>query len=240
MISQGISSNGVREILYDKSTKFTSCCCGIRLNVVSFDCVDSDTVEYLRRLALNSRGKFHAYCLLKEYDDYVSGPIDPDPTKSRIIINKRAFGGAPPGSGVKTDLMLVFEEIQLAIETLENINALIDSMNQVHFPTSYHFETKNKKNIDRPKNEDEQYLTSKEWLAKHGLSSRNLDIFSVLSKACFRHCDGVVEIKKESMNGKPFIVGDGITFYQGDAVSKNFKFKYFFMHLYITFRNFEL
>lgn len=219
MISQGISSNGVREILYDKSTKL-SCHSGIKLNVVSFDCINSDTVEYLRRLALNSKGKFHAYCLLKEYDDYDSGPIDPDPTKSRIIINKRAFGGAPPGSGVKTDLMLVFEEIQLTIETLENINALIESMNQVENSKSYHFGTKIKENINKIKNVDEQYLTSKEWLLKHGLSSRNLDLFNVLSKVCFRHCDGVVGIKKESMNGKPFIVGNGITFYQGDAVSK--------------------
>lgn len=188
------------------------------MNVISFDCIDSDTVQYLQRLGLNSKGKFHAYCLLKEYEDFASGPIDPDPTKSSIIMNKRVFGGAPPGSGIKTDLMLVFEEIQLAMETLENINALIESMNRVQNANTYQSEKINNDNLKTLKNRDEQYLTSKEWLIKHGLSPRNLDLFDVLSKVCFRHCDGVVDIKKEPLNGKVFVLADGITYYQGDAV----------------------
>ena len=34
-------------------------------------------------------GSLKRYCLLKQYEDYTPGPIDPDPTKSKIIMNKR-------------------------------------------------------------------------------------------------------------------------------------------------------
>lgn len=191
----------------------------IRLNVMSFDCVDSNTVEYLRRLALNSYGpgRFHAYCLLIQYEDYEPGPIDPDPTKSKIIMNKRAFGGSPPGSGVKSDLMLIFEEIQLANETLENLRALIETMTQSS--TSNKVLITPELNAPKPtKNRDEEYLTSKEWLFKHGLTPKNLDLFDVLNQVCFRHCDGVVDLKKEPITGKCYFVGEGVRYYQGDAV----------------------
>lgn len=218
MVSQGVSSNGVREILFDKSVKQTNDL-QIRLNVVSFDCIDTETVEYLRRLALNTRGRFHAYCLLKQYDDYAPGPIDPDPTKSKIVMNKRVFGGAPPGAGVKTDLMLIFEEIQAAIETLENLNALIESMNRVQNNKTPITTKESVKEVKSLKYRDEEYLTSKEWLHKHGLSAKNMDLFDVLGKVCFRHCDGVIDLKKEPITGKCLFVGEGIRYYQGDAVS---------------------
>lgn len=218
MISEGLSSNSVREVLYDKLIKESNDK-RIRLNVVSYDCTDTSTNEYLRRLAENSfgRGRYHGYCLLRHYDDYIPGPIDSNPTNSKVYMNKRSFGGAPPGSGVKNDLMLIFEEIQLAVDTLENLRALIDSMNKANegkknLPQEIKVETR------AGKQKDEEYLTSREWLLKHGLTSRKLDLFDILSQVSFRHCDGVVDIKKEPVTGRLFFVGDGVRYYQGDSV----------------------
>ena len=89
-----MSSNGVREVLYDKLIKESNEK-KIRLNVVSYDCTDMDTIGYLRRLATNSYGvgRFHGYCFLRQYDDYIPGPIDRTPTKNKVFVNKRTFGG---------------------------------------------------------------------------------------------------------------------------------------------------
>ena len=46
------------------------------------------------------------------------------------------------------------------------------------------------------KERSEQYMTSKQWLAKRGLKSRKLDLYDVLATCSFRHCDGVVDIKR--------------------------------------------
>lgn len=46
------------------------------------------------------------------------------------------------------------------------------------------------------KERSEQYMSSKEWLAKRGLKPRKLDLYDVLATCSFRHCDGVVDIKQ--------------------------------------------
>lgn len=55
LISEGVSSNALREILYDKLVK-ESFSKRTRLNVVSYNCNDLATVEYLKRIAVNSFG----------------------------------------------------------------------------------------------------------------------------------------------------------------------------------------
>lgn len=187
------------------------------------------SVEFLRRLAVNSfgPGRFHAYCLLKHVEDYAPGPVDPDPTRSQIIMNTRSYGGAPPGAGVKSDLMVVFEEIQLAQETLENLKALVESMSRTNASEKKEQQLSSRmltsKSGERDISKiDEEYLTSKEWIQKHGIQARKLELFDALSQVCFRHCDGVVDVKKEPSTGRVFFVGDGVYYFQGDAVSDLF------------------
>ena len=215
-----MSSNSVREVLYDKLIKESNEK-KIRLNVVSYDCTDMDTIGYLRRLATNSYGvgRFHGYCFLRQYDDFTPGPIDPNPTKNKVYMNKRTFGGAPPGAGVKSDLMTIFEEIQLAKETMENLKELSEAMSKSNTSSSKILPTELTKDVKKTKQKDEEYCTSKEWLIKHGLSVKKLDLFDVLNSVSFRHCDGVIELKKEPMTGRMFYVGEGVRYYQGDAVS---------------------
>ena len=39
-------------------------------------------------------------------------------------------------------------------------------------------------------------MSSKEWIYKHGLRSRKLDLYDALSVCAFKHCDGVVDVKR--------------------------------------------
>ena len=41
----------------------------------------------------------------------------------------------------------------------------------------------------------EQYMGSREWLYRHGLRPRKLDLYDALSLCSFKHCDGVVDVK---------------------------------------------
>ena len=94
LFSEGTSSNGTREILYEKLVK-NSFDKKIRLNIISYNCTDTTTNEFLRRIASSSYGSgtFHAYALLRQYEDFTLGPIESDPTKTNVYMNKRLFGG---------------------------------------------------------------------------------------------------------------------------------------------------
>jgi len=55
--------------------------------------------------------------------------------------------------------------------------------------------------IDRPRpaaSRQEQYMSSREWLKRHGLEARGVTAFQTLASCSFRHVDGVVDLK-----GKP-------------------------------------
>ena len=66
----------------------------------------------------------------------------------------------------------------------------------------------------------DEYMTSKEWLGVYGLNARKLDLFEQLRGVCFKHCDGVVDIRQEPSSGTLVSFGDGKQYYKGDAVSQ--------------------
>ena len=45
-------------------------------------------------------------------------------------------------------------------------------------------------------NNEENEMSSADWLKIYGMDAQKLDFFSVLQSAAFRHCDGVVTILK--------------------------------------------
>jgi len=45
-------------------------------------------------------------------------------------------------------------------------------------------------------NNEENDMKSIDWLKIHGIDAQQLDYFSVLQSAAFRHCDGVVTVLK--------------------------------------------
>jgi von Willebrand factor A domain-containing protein 3 len=267
LLSEGVSSSsGARELLYDRMVKMTAEK-RVPLNVVSFNCEQLDTVEYLRRLAESSHGlgRFHAYCLLRDVEDYEPGPVNATIERwhgrdeaiigqsSSVLVNRKFIGGAPPGAtGVRDELMLVFNELLESKEIVARLKAIVDEM--MTSSTSVKRTTDSttvdgliklkqiepiqlaneKKYYDEYDNlKDEESMSSVEWLAKNGLEARKLELFDVLSQVCFRHCDGVVDIKRapsfSSFNNKLVrYIRDGIEYFQGDAVSSLFLFSYCF------------
>lgn len=188
----------------------------VRLNVVSYNCSEPSTVETLKRIPLNSfgPGTFHAYCLLRQVNDYARGQIENDPTKAHVILNKKVFGGVSPGAGIKPELMLIFEEMQQAIENLEHVNVWLEfvgnkrKINNFNMPavgSSAKFESKSDI-IKPPEHVNEEYISSEDWLKIHGLATKKLELFDVLTEVAFKHCDGVVDVNVPPNSG----VGDAV------------------------------
>jgi len=49
-----------------------------------------------------------------EMDSYEGLPVDPNSNKANILLKKKTFGGIPPGSGVREDVILLFEQMEEA------------------------------------------------------------------------------------------------------------------------------
>ena len=225
LISEGVSSNGLREILYDKIVK-ESFDKQIKFNIASYNCDEPTTIEYLKRLASSSfgPGQFHAYCLLRELDDFAAGPISVCPTVTNVVVNRRGFGGAPPGAGVKPDQMVLFEEIQASKEALDNINTILKAMSdlkvaQTQISPDVNNSVKPRRKIESlNSNVDNLYVSSKEWLVENGLATKRLDLCSVLESVSFMHCDAVIDVKDEPTTGKVTFI-KGAKYIVGDAVN---------------------
>ena len=63
----------------------------------------------------------------------------------------------------------------------------------------------------------ETYMSSREWLNKHGLKSKKLGFYDVLANVAFKHRDGVVDLKHQPTDD----------YFQTDAVSIVYILEYF-------------
>ncbi len=74
----------------------------------------------------------------------------------------------------------------------------------------------------------ETYMSSREWLNKHGLRPKKLGFYDIMASVAFKHQDGVVDVKHAPHQE-----------IQTDAVSDGFFFVYLlFLFLFIlTFWN---
>ncbi|KAI8508392.1 von Willebrand factor type A domain, partial [Branchiostoma belcheri] len=152
------------------------------LHIVSFNATSEHTTRFLRDLTKLTGGRFHAFTLRE---------------------GRTPIGGVPPGAGVRPEVIELFEELEEARNTLSEVQVLIQ---EAPDPKTQMATVK-----PRPKVKSEQYMGSKEWLENYGVDARRLDFYDVISGCCFKHSDGVIELKK-----KP---GDPNT--QTDADTKN-------------------
>ena len=53
---------------------------------------------------------------------------------------------------------------------------------------------------ERPITENENYMSSREWLDKYGLKAQRLGFYDVLSSVAFKHRDGVIDLKEAPPN----------------------------------------
>ncbi|XP_070554779.1 von Willebrand factor A domain-containing protein 3B-like [Ptychodera flava] len=193
LFSEGSSSQSSRELLKQKVKNGP-----MPVNTVAFNSTDSITVQFLKDVAKITGGRFHAFAFTKL-------DADVDGTSAYNSDQRVLPGGVPPGAGMRQDVVLLWEELEEARTTLSEIQVLSEDA------VEGKGEQSNLVNgsIERGPVRGDQYLTSRAWLEKHGLSAKKLDFYDVLANVAFKHCDGVVDVK-----GPP---DDGYT----DAASRN-------------------
>ena len=52
-----------------------------------------------------------------------------------------------------------------------------------------------KKESVQSEEKGELYMSSKQWLARHGLKAKKMGFYDFLQTLAFKHCDGVVDIQ---------------------------------------------
>ena len=69
--------------------------------------------------------RFHVYAVIMEMDSYEGQPVDPRTNKANIVLKRKTFGGIPPGAGMRDDVIQLFQELEEARTTLDQIQKLI-------------------------------------------------------------------------------------------------------------------
>ncbi|XP_076446673.1 von Willebrand factor A domain-containing protein 3B-like isoform X2 [Babylonia areolata] len=204
LFTEGTSIDCGRELVLEKVSGIE---CKIPIHVVSFNCNSSDTIKFLRNLATVTGGRFHAYAVMMETDDYEASPSPSDLSVSHanVLLKHRTFGGVGPGAGVRPDVVLLFEEMEQARNNLQQVEVLIDRTPEPNKALT---------GADRAKAEraeteerDEQHMSSKQWLSVYGIDARKLSLQDVLSSVAFRHQDGVVEVLEKPPDNQTDAVG---------------------------------
>ncbi|CAH1267973.1 VWA3A [Branchiostoma lanceolatum] len=148
------------------------------LHIVSFNATSEHTTRFLRDLTKLTGGRFHAFTLRE---------------------GRTPIGGVPPGAGVRPEVIELFEELEEARNTLAEVQVLIQEAPdpKTQMAEAYRRGKERATVKPRPKVKSEQYMGSKEWLENYGIDARRMDFYDVISGCCFKHSDGVVELKKK-------------------------------------------
>ncbi|XP_030837027.1 von Willebrand factor A domain-containing protein 3B isoform X4 [Strongylocentrotus purpuratus] len=181
LFSEGSSANTAMELTFQKVRG-----CPLPVNTVAFNSADSTTVHFLKDLSQLTGGRFHAFAFNK-LDSDVNG------NSSYNHDTKAPLSGVPPGAGTREDVVSMWQELEEARAILGEVQTIVEHVPDTRqdVPDEVNEETKGPQ-----KERSEQYMSSKEWLAKRGLKTRKLDLYDVLATCSFRHCDGVVDIKQ--------------------------------------------
>ena len=70
--------------------------------------------------------RFHAYAVIVEMDSYEGQVVHPNTNQANIPLKRRTYSWAPPGAGMREDVIVLFEELEEARNNLAQIQALID------------------------------------------------------------------------------------------------------------------
>lgn len=201
LFTEGSASNGSQEMLKRKIQGSR-----VPIHVVSFNCNDPGTVTFLKDISRITKGRFHAYSVINEYEDSFDSftkSIEADSTKQP---QGRGRGDGMPslklGVGVREDVITLWEELDEARNTLAEIQALLcEIKDPKETPVSTSPNTAPDKTQDRitslghTKAKSEMYMSSRDWLKRHGLKSKKLLFYDLLQSLAFKHCDGVVDIQ---------------------------------------------
>lgn len=72
--------------------------------------------------------RFHAYAVIMEMDGYEEGVKEGEASQANVILRKKTYGGVPPGAGMREDVIMLFEELEEARNSLNHLSALLRNM----------------------------------------------------------------------------------------------------------------
>ncbi|XP_038055504.1 von Willebrand factor A domain-containing protein 3B-like [Patiria miniata] len=183
LFSEGSSASTNMELMLQKVRDAP-----LPVHVVAFNNTDSITIKYLKDVSRLTGGRFHAFAFNK-LDSDVSG------TSGFSLDNKILMGGVPPGAGAREDVVAMFAELEEARHALSDVQVLLENTVPDGKPESARLAIQNGE-VPATGERSEQYMGSKEWLYRHGLKSRKLDLYDALGLCSFKHCDGIVDVKR--------------------------------------------
>eukprot|EP00795_Rhopilema_esculentum_P000270 gene270-9918_t len=196
LFTEGNASVSSQELLKRKLKE-----CGKQLNVVSFNCKDPATITFLKSLTKIGGGRFHAFSVFEESggNHYEKSLTLHDPDEHSKIstagkLKKDRIQSI--GYGVREDVMKIWEELDTARTTLAEIQALLVEFENPQKTKQEIAKARVSKKESIPSEEKgELYMSSKQWLARHGLKAKKLGFYDFLQTLAFKHCDGVVDIQ---------------------------------------------
>ncbi|KAJ7325717.1 Von Willebrand factor A [Desmophyllum pertusum] len=197
LFTEGIASDGSQEMLRRKVDG-----CRVPIHVVSLNCNAPATITFLKDISRMTKGRFHAYSIANEYEDSFDSF-----TKSMEVVDSasqpqgRGRGDGMPslklGVGVREDVITLWEELDEARNTLAEIQALLCEIKDPK-ETPILSQKNGQERVTssgHAKGKSEMYMSSRDWLKRHGLKGKKLVFYDLLQTLAFKHCDGVVDIQ---------------------------------------------
>ncbi|KAF7242540.1 hypothetical protein EG68_10757 [Paragonimus skrjabini miyazakii] len=174
------------------------------LHIVSYECNDVPSLNYMASLCRHTGGRFHAYQNTVRLPEYSATHWDPEQNQAGITICELEYGGWPTSLTQREDCVLIFEELEEARTTLEQIRQILKDVENIprQCATVLGEQGAGGKTVCQPtslKNtcgRREEHMSSKEWLECHSLKSQHLGLYETLANVSFKHCDGVVDLLK--------------------------------------------
>ncbi|XP_055492408.1 von Willebrand factor A domain-containing protein 3B-like [Leucoraja erinacea] len=187
----GDGPQGMRELLRQKLANSPR-----PVHTISFNAKEEATIRFMKELAQSTAGRFHAFALMNEYEEEEISPTNGvnDTDTQTPKTPRKLIGGVPPGAGVREDVFLIWCEIEEIRNTLAEVQAIVTGAP----PTTSNAAVTIHQPMSPSRTED--YITSKQWLVKHGLKARKLTFYDALVDCAFPHSDGVVDIKEKPVN----------------------------------------
>ncbi|XP_029459172.1 von Willebrand factor A domain-containing protein 3B [Rhinatrema bivittatum] len=166
------------------------------VHTVSFNSQKSETLTFLKEISHLTAGRFHAFAERKRCKDIRFSSNSEENRESPMTLDEMKLrGGMPPGAGVREDVFLIWKELEEAKKILKEVQGIA---NESPLSSALEVALKNSHLVSQPKPDD--FVSSKEWLRKHGLKVQKLTFYDALADCAFHHSEGVVDIKTKPEN----------------------------------------
>ncbi|XP_063058137.1 von Willebrand factor A domain-containing protein 3B-like [Engraulis encrasicolus] len=179
------------------------------VHTVSFNAKLEKTILALKQLSFVTAGRFHAFAEISVFVDELR---DSSQNKAECEVPEfptKLVGGMPPGCGVREDVYLVWAEKAEALQTRDQIQAMLTELNTannelgrlcmpchtLHFSCIMYIMIAFTEPDLWYSCSSDACLDSKQWLEQFGLKAQRLTIYDALASCAFYHSDGIVDIK---------------------------------------------